>query len=79
MLVRKWNILNNWFSDELNDYQSYHEGKGTVPRITKLKTGIQRAYYLARVNEKSFLFQFSLSNIFFPKMCGNASLSKWRN
>ena len=40
-----------------------------MPRITNLKTGIQITYYLARVNEKSFLFQFSLSNIFFFLKC----------
>lgn len=67
MLVRKWNILINWFSDELNDYQSYHEGKGTVSRITKLKTGIQRAYYLAMVNEKYQIFVsiFIVKHFFF--------------
>ena len=41
-LTRKWNVLINWFSDELSGYPSYPGGKGTVPSIIKHKTGAQR-------------------------------------
>lgn len=65
-LKRKWNILINWFSDELNDYQPNPIliGNGTVPSIIKHKTGAQIPSY-----DKLKIIFVSIHNVnhFFPQ------------